>query len=66
MSLKNFHLLFIALSIALALFCAWWTLVERGADTPAVAAGGVLAMVSAGALVWYERRFLRRAKEMKL
>jgi hypothetical protein len=66
MSLKNFHLLFIALSIALALFCAWWTLIERRAESPAVAAGGALAIASAGALVWYERRFLRRAKEMKL
>jgi hypothetical protein len=67
MSLKNFHLLFIALSIVMACFAAGWAMLEmRATSSPLAAGGAVCAIAGAVALVWYERRFLQRAREMGL
>ncbi|MDR1989129.1 MAG: hypothetical protein LBQ09_02740 [Acidobacteriaceae bacterium] len=67
MSLKNFHLLFIALSVVMALFAAGWALLDARETSSLVAMGGaVIAIAGAVALVWYEKQFLRRAREMGL
>jgi predicted membrane chloride channel (bestrophin family) len=67
MSLKNFHLLFITLSIVMTLVAGWWALLEaRATASPLAVVGVVVALAGAVGLVWYETRFLRRARELKL
>jgi len=67
MSLKNFHLLFIALSVLLALFVGAWAF--RGfqeSGSPALAAASVASIAGAGLLLDYERRFARRCRKAGL
>jgi predicted membrane protein len=65
MSLRAFHLLFIALSVMLAIFCAAWC-VEQYQVTPELtyAAAGVLALATAGALVVYGVAFQRKTRSL--
>ena len=65
MSLKAFHLFFIALSIALTVFFAAWATgeyrVEHGAGYLVTAAGSLLAT---GALAVYGAAFRRKTRNM--
>jgi hypothetical protein len=65
MSLRAFHLLFIALSVVLTAFFAAWAMgqyrLEREAGY-AVAAGGALA--AGAALTVYAARFQRKTKQL--
>ena len=62
MSLRNFHLFFITLSVALAVFVAAWA-VEQGLDAPHVATA-VASAVTAGALALYGRQFQHKTKHL--
>jgi hypothetical protein len=66
MSLKAFHLLFISLSIALAIIFGLWALdAYRGAGGGAgYLTTAAVSLASAGALVWYEVFFLRKARKL--
>ena len=57
MSLKAFHLLFISISVLLALGVGWWCLPEHKA-------GAALAVVVAGLLVGYESWFVRKMRKV--
>lgn len=66
MSLKAFHLLFISLSVALAVIFGLWAL-----DSYRGAAGGpidlvtaVASLASAAGLIWYETLFLKKARKL--
>ena len=65
MSLRAFHLLFIALSIVLAAFVAAWSVGEyqAGHDT-GYAAAAVGSLVSAIGLAWYAAAFQRKTKRL--
>jgi hypothetical protein len=65
MSLKAFHLFFIAMSVALAIFMAAWALGQyrAGAQTAYV----LVSLASAGtggALAMYGAKFRRRARQL--
>lgn len=60
MSLKWFHLVFITLSVALALGFGIWGLVSQ------YAALGLLSLVVAAALVVYEVYFVRKSRRIGL
>ena len=65
MSLRLFHLLFIALSIVLSAFCAAWAVQQyRAAAEPVyiVAAAGCIA--AAGALAVYGAAFQRKTRHL--
>jgi hypothetical protein len=65
MSLRAFHLFFIALSIVLAAFVAAWSVGEyrTGHDAGYVAAA-VASIVSAVGLAWYGAAFQRKTKRL--
>jgi hypothetical protein len=65
MSLKTFHIVFIAMSILLAFFCGVWLLQEYAASHQAtfLAAAVVFLVVGAG-LVWYGKSVLRKLKHI--
>jgi glucose uptake protein GlcU len=65
MSLKTFHIVFIAMSILLAFFCGVWLLQEYAASRQAtfLAAAIVFLVVGAG-LVWYGKSVLRKLKHI--
>jgi hypothetical protein len=65
MSLRAFHLLFIALSIVLAAFLAAWAVGQYriGHDAVYLAAGGA-SLVSAAALAMYGVAFQRKTRNM--
>lgn len=64
MSLKNVHLLFVMVATLLALFCGAQAFERFRADGSVTLLGAALmAVVAAGLLVQYERRFLRRCRE---
>jgi len=65
MSLKSFHILFIAASILLGMLVGAWG-VRRYLET-GDASGltlGLLFFASAGVLLWYGLRFLRKVEEL--
>ncbi len=68
MSLRGFHILFIAASIALALMMAVWGGVTygtvRGTGWHLVAAAG--SLLTAGLLVVYAVKFVRKTREIGL
>ena len=65
MSLKTFHLVFIALSIVLAAFMAAWATSQYRAvhDASYLATAGVSAIAGAG-LAIYAARFQRKARRL--
>jgi hypothetical protein len=65
MSLRAFHLLFIALSVVLAGFCAAWAVGQYRAGHQMEYAIGVMASVAAGAaLVVYGAAFQRKTRHL--
>ena len=64
MSLKAFHLLFISLSIALAVIFGLWALdgYRNAGDGVGYLTTAVCALASAAGLVWYEVLFLRKVR----
>ena len=65
MSLRAFHLLFIALSVVLAAFVAAWATGQYRVEHEArYAAGGVLALVSGAGLAIYGARFQRKTRNL--
>jgi hypothetical protein len=65
MSLKNFHLFFIAVSALLAAFCAAWAAIQYRLDpTATYAAGAVVSVVCAGALAVYAAMFQRKTRNL--
>jgi hypothetical protein len=65
MSLRAFHLLFIAVSIVLAAFVAAWSVGEyrTGHDAGYIAAAAG-SIVSAVGLAWYGAAFQRKTKRL--
>jgi hypothetical protein len=57
MSLKGFHLLFITISVLLALGMGWWCLPDHKA-------GAACAVLAALLLVGYESWFLRKMRKV--
>jgi hypothetical protein len=67
MSLKAFHLLFISLSIALAIIFGLWALeaYRAAGDGVGYLATALVSLASAGGLVWYEVIFLRKVRKFE-
>lgn len=65
MSLKAFHIVFIALSIFMAFFCGVW-LIHEYTDTRDVAElnAGILLILAGGGLIWYGKSVLRKLKHI--
>jgi hypothetical protein len=65
MSLKAFHIVFIALSILLAFFCGVWLLREYASSRhTAFLVAGILFLVAGGGLIWYGKSVLRKLKHI--
>ena len=65
MSLKAFHLFFIALSVVLAAFVAAWAVGQYRAEREAgYIAASAASLVSAAALTVYATQFRRKTKRM--
>lgn len=65
MSLKAFHLLFIAMSVVLAAFLAAWALGQYRADHSAgYVATGIASLAAAGALAVYGTAFRRKTRHL--
>jgi hypothetical protein len=65
MSLRAFHLLFIALSVVLAAFCAAWAVGQyRVGHDAAFMAGAALSVIAAGGLAVYGAAFQRKTKSL--
>ena len=65
MSLRSFHLLFIALSVILAAFFSAWAGGQyRLEQEPIYAATAVGALASAAGLIWYGITFQRKTKHL--
>ncbi len=65
MSLRMFHLFFIALSVALAAFFAAWAVGEyRAANEAAYIAVAGLSAMTGAALIWYGRAFQRKTRQL--
>lgn len=63
MSLRAFHVLFIALSALLGVFFAGWAgTAYRANQEPGYAVAAVLALATAGGLVSYGAAFLRKTR----
>lgn len=67
MSLKVFHILFIASSIAMSAFVGGWGLVDfqRTGDKTHLAVG-VVTLVLGAALIWYSTWFVRKIRNLKV
>jgi hypothetical protein len=64
-SLRAFHLLFIALSIVLAAFVAAWAVAQYRTGHDVVYLGaGAASLVSAGALAMYAVAFQRKTRNL--
>ena len=67
MSLKAFHLFFIAISAVLAAFCAAWAVAQYRVDPSAsYAAGAVVSTLSVCALAVYGTIFQRKSRKLSL
>ena len=65
MSLRAFHLFFIALSVVLAAFFAAWASGQyRLEHEPVYALAGVLAVAAGGGLAVYGTRFQRKTRNL--
>jgi hypothetical protein len=65
MSLKAFHIVFIALSILLSFFSGIWLLHEYASDRHAAFLVAAIVFLAAGAaLVWYGKSVLRKLKHI--
>jgi hypothetical protein len=65
MSLRAFHLFFIAISTVLAAFCAAWAVAQYRVDpSAAYAAGAVVSTVSVVALAVYGTIFQRKTRKL--
>ena len=65
MSLKAFHLVFIAMSILLAFFCGAWLLHEYAASRHApLLVAAILLLAAGGGLIWYGKSVLRKLKHI--
>jgi predicted Co/Zn/Cd cation transporter (cation efflux family) len=65
MSLKAFHLLFIALSVVLAAFVAAWAAGQFRLEHEIVyAITAVVALAASGSLVWYGALFQRKTRNL--
>ncbi|HEX4122450.1 MAG TPA: hypothetical protein VH619_17685 [Verrucomicrobiae bacterium] len=65
MSLKAFHIVFIALSILMAFGCGAWLLHEYvGTRDLAELIVGVASILGGAGLVWYGRSVLRKLKHI--
>ncbi len=65
MSLKKFHILFIALSVVTAFFFATWLLLtpEAGATGVRVISGGIAFIIGLG-LIAYGKYFLKKVRHI--
>jgi len=64
-SLKAFHVFFVALSVLCALLFGAWSVVDyQRTGRGGILALGVLAFAAAAALVWYGLWFLRKLKNV--
>jgi hypothetical protein len=65
MSLKAFHIVFIALSILLAFFCGVWLLREYASDRhTSFLVAGILFLMAGVGLIWYGKSVLRKLKHI--
>jgi hypothetical protein len=65
MSLRAFHLLFIALSVVLAAFIAAWAVGQFRLQHDVVyAITAVAALAASGSLVWYATVFQRKTRRL--
>jgi FlaG/FlaF family flagellin (archaellin) len=65
MSLRAFHLLFIAMSVILAAFIAAWAAGQYRANHEMLyAVTGIVALAASGSLVWYGTVFQRKTRNM--
>jgi hypothetical protein len=65
MSLRAFHLLFIALSVVLAGFCAAWAAGQyRAVHQVEYAFAGIVSAVAAAGLVVYGAAFQRKTRDL--
>ena len=65
MSLRAFHLLFIALSVVLAAFLAAWAVGQyRAGNDPAYLGAGAASLGSAAALAVYAVAFQRKTRNL--
>lgn len=65
MSLRAFHLLFIALSVILAAFIAAWAVGQYRLEHEMMyAVTAVVALAASGSLVWYGAVFQRKTRNL--
>ena len=65
MSLRAFHLFFIAVSGVLAAFCAAWAVAQyRVEPSAAYASGAIVSTLSVGALAAYGTIFQRKTRNL--
>jgi hypothetical protein len=65
MSLRSFHLFFIAISAVLAAFCAAWAVAQyRVEPSASYAAGAVVSTLCVGALAVYGTIFQRKTRKL--
>jgi hypothetical protein len=66
MSLRAFHLFFIAISGMLAAFCAAWAVSQYRLDhSGTYAAGAAVSVACAGALAYYGALFQRKTRNLQ-
>ena len=65
MSLRSFHLVFIALSVLLAVFVAAWAANQyRFEPGPGYVASGLASLLAGGGLAVYGARFQRKTRNL--
>ena len=65
MSLKAFHIVFVACVVLLAFFCGGWLLIQyRSSGQPAQLLGGIASFLAGGGMIWYGRAVLRKLKHI--
>jgi hypothetical protein len=65
MSLKAFHIVFIALSILLAFFCGIWLLHEYASShRTEYLVAAIVFLLAGGGLIWYGKSVLRKLKHI--
>jgi hypothetical protein len=65
MSLKTFHVAFIAASVLLAFYFGAWCLGEAGGDGAGWRAAGIASLLAGFGLVAYEAWFIRKARGLR-
>ena len=65
MSLKAFHIVFVAVTTLTALFCGAWMLYEYSSSKElGQLLGGLLSFTAAAGMVWYGKVVLRKLKHI--